>query len=86
MDRTIYIVHGTTGEWSDRGEWAVRAFTDEAKAKDFVERCDKIAAAWFVKNEQRYWDVKDAHELDPNFSCDYTGTHYFLRACPLEGK
>lgn len=36
-----WIVTASRGEWSDREEWNVRGFTDEARAKAF---CDRIGA------------------------------------------
>ena len=32
-ETTIYVVMGTIGEYSDRGEWIVIAYLDEEKAK-----------------------------------------------------
>lgn len=34
---TVWLVHGTVGEWSDRSEWTVAAYESEADAKAFVE-------------------------------------------------
>ena len=34
---TIYVVMGTCGEYSDRTEWPVAAYTDEGLAKDHVK-------------------------------------------------
>ena len=42
----IYIVSGSIGEWSDRHEWPVRAFTTESAAKAFIaDREPKIREA-----------------------------------------
>jgi len=36
MENKIYVVMGTTGEYSDRSEWLVIAYFDEEKAKQHV--------------------------------------------------
>lgn len=36
MENKIYVVMGTTGEYSDRSEWPVIAYFDEEKAKQHV--------------------------------------------------
>ena len=85
--KTIYVVEGSTGEYSDRSEWPVRAFTSEEKAKKFVE----ALAAWCDKNgcgENRgdsYWEARDkGHPLDPSFNSDYTGTRYTYYSVELD--
>ena len=35
----IFIVEGSTGEYSDHSEWLVKAFRDENMAKEFTELC-----------------------------------------------
>lgn len=37
MGSKIFVVNASEGEYSDRTEWPVKAFTDEQKAKDLVE-------------------------------------------------
>jgi len=85
----IWIVYGSTGEYSDRVEWAVMAYTDELKARVHVENC----TAWFreygpyanlAPREPKWaayirWnDQKLANPYDPNMSVDYTGTRWYL--------
>lgn len=45
----IYIVQGSTGEYSDRSEWNVRAFLRKEEAQDFLTRIEAQAR---VANEQ----------------------------------
>jgi len=37
----IYVVRATQGEYSDRDEWVVKAFENEATARAFVEGATK---------------------------------------------
>ena len=41
---TVWVVMGTTGEYSDRNEWPVRAFFDEAAAQEHIEKATKRSA------------------------------------------
>lgn len=79
---------GTTGEWSDRTEWSVKAFSSEGKAKAMVERL----AAWcdlHQVGENNHCSYENRYKLnkpedDPDFICDYTGTKYYYFAVPFE--
>lgn len=86
----IYIVNGTTGEYSDRSEWAVEAWTTkeaaEARVRDLGDKLQASGVATLG-----YGDQKRAAEEkfrtdpdgDPGFSCDYTGTSWFVTECEL---
>lgn len=39
MSKTIYVVEGSCGEYSDHVDWLVKAFVDEEAAKQFVLAC-----------------------------------------------
>lgn len=82
MDR-VWIVMGSTGEYSDRTDWPVVAFASEAEAKERIAALDvrmqKIKQEW----RDAPWECEDeikAHmaPLDPYFSSGYTGTSYFF--------
>lgn len=90
----IWIVQGSTGEYSDHKEWPVKAFRDKGKAQRLVieaqARCNEIAT---VKNEYEWdvwWDMTEAkhattvNEFDPAMKLDYTGTHYTCYPIELE--
>ena len=83
-DCTIWVVHGSTGEYSDRYEWSVKAFVDEESAKNYV--------LFLTRERQKLptqdWDTRGEVErlmraIDPCFSEDYTGTHWFVSSVPL---
>ena len=55
--REIYVVMGTTGEYSDKTEWPVKAFFDLSKAEDVVVKATARAAELEFKRESRYQSV-----------------------------
>ncbi|OQB10405.1 MAG: hypothetical protein BWY21_00326 [Parcubacteria group bacterium ADurb.Bin216] len=82
----IYVVQGSTGEYSDHREWILKAFTKEQKAKDFVVACTQEYQRIKSSYEDKYdWPKeKDPHKLDPAFEWDYTGTNYTYFETELE--
>lgn len=90
--RKIYVVEGSTGEYSDHCEWPVRAFVSEKKAKEFVER----VSAEYRKLVNKYGNAREArfkmmekdikNPLDPNMQIDYTGTNYNYFSIDLDEK
>jgi hypothetical protein len=84
--KNVYVVMGTTGEYSDRNEWAVMAYLDEAAAQEHVVNADRRAKELFATRPDRYSIEKGANEFDPDMSMDYTGTSYFIYTVPLAKK
>ena len=83
----VWILTGETGEYSDRTEWLVRAYTDKAKAEaECLKFCEWLRENGVymdsVTNKSSIYDLK--FDLDPNFQCDYTGTRYYLQETELE--
>lgn len=82
MDK-VWIVMGSTGEYSDRTEWPVIAFSSEAAAKERIAALDarmqQMPEDWREERGKFGTEIK-AHmaPLDPGFSMDYTGTSYFF--------
>lgn len=79
----IYIVEGSTGEWSDHREWPVVAY----KIKDLAEAHVVLATRrsnelYALHQKDCSWDDDDDphrvknNEYDPNMQYDYNGTHY----------
>lgn len=80
---TVYIVHGSTGEYSDLSEWHVAAYRSQEQADEHArllnervagaERLDWKAEGVFLEGVRR--------ELDPLCSIDgLTGTTYTVAA------
>ena len=85
----IYIVHGTTGEYSDRTEWIVCAYIK----KEDAERHVLAAQAHCPNSEEAYkayfnqfrdgGRVMLTNPYDKKFHMDYTGTGYYLTETEL---
>ena len=89
MSETIWMVGGTTGEYSDRTEWVVDAWRSKAEAKARVLFLTTKMQELGISTLERYrtpWEraVDEMKKTDPDFSNDYTGTSYYL--CELELK
>ena len=88
----IWIVFGTTGEYLDRTEWAVKAFRDQDRARKFEHECldegERIER--YMRTNRLYrFDIGKhpelIHKLDSGFQLDYnTGTDYFIISVELE--
>lgn len=85
--KTIYVVQGTTGEYSGRSEWSVCAYTDLEMARAHVTLADDWARADHVRRQPSkrdkygmYFDHGDGppNPYDPSYRADYTGTYYYL--------
>lgn len=86
MNESVYVVMGSTGEYSDRGEWPVVAYSVEDDAKAHVERAQARAREIFQKWHGRAWHwskEEDPNEHDPDMCLDYTGTTYYVMPVPL---
>lgn len=86
-EKTIWVVEGSTGEYSDHIEWPVKAFDDEGAANVFCERVSaryrEIVAlfpgGYLQWSRARYEsDPVALNELDPAMQMDYTGTNYLV--------
>lgn len=89
MKKTLWLVQAQCGEYSDRREWPVAAYADEAAAQTHVQLATEHAKAlWSRWGEERYDDeAAQAFKLnpfDPQFQGDYTGpAEYSLVEVPL---
>lgn len=87
---TIYLVIGSTGEYSGHTEWNVKAFTSKEKAWSFLESLEatiKSAAPdcpEFYETNQRNALEKALIDLDPKVQVDYTGITYEIEEIELE--
>ena len=84
----IFVVFGSSGEYSDRNEWMVCAFrSEEAAQKKVTELTEKMqelgvtqanhqfSAEWYDLREEATAKMR---QLDENFYMDYTGTSYYI--------
>ena len=83
-EKPIWIVFGTTGEYSDRTEWPVDAWTTKEESIDRVKfLTNKIQELGIRGSLYRFDDddmikLEKMREFDPSFKSDYTGTTYFF--------
>ena len=82
----IYVVRGTTGEYSDRCEWPVKAFISEDAAKLLVTNAT-IEASRIQASRPSDYQVPEgeSNRYDPNMDMDYTGTTYYYETVELDG-
>lgn len=80
----VYVVFGRTGEYSDREEWLVKAFTSENSAKELVLKATEAAAKVRTSRESEYRVQKGVNLFDPEMAMDYTGTFYYYEPVELE--
>jgi hypothetical protein len=77
MKQKIYIVEGSTGEYSDHREWLVAAYYSEQNAQAHVLRATQRANELYVEHKDAYYNIPSgANQHDPQMSSDYTGTRY----------
>jgi len=76
----IYIVKGTTGEYSDRRSWLVAAYKNEEEAKKHVEKASERHRELNTKYKGVSYQISDeANEYDPHMqTTNYTGTIYYI--------
>ena len=80
----VFVVMGTTGEYSDRNEWPVRAFLDEAEAQALVLAAETASREAVAASGSAY--RAGPTPLDPRHQSDYTGTRYFVYDVELAGQ
>jgi len=84
----IYLVVGTTGEYSDRSDWPVRAYLSEDNAKRHRDAASTWAAKFFREHPHKRHSAEiqalmRACPHDDHFQMDYTGTEYEIWEAPL---
>lgn len=83
----IWIVHGTTGEYSDRTEWVVDAWPTEAEAQAKVTELVRLLHESGIERmrygPEREQAIAAMRVHDPDFGIDYTGTSWYVSTCEL---
>jgi len=79
----VYIVFGTTGEYSDRTEWPVCGYRNEDVARKHADDAMIWAHLLKEKVDDEGKSVFEAREqlispYDKHISMDYTGTDYYV--------
>lgn len=91
--RKIYVVMGSTGEYSDHREWPVCSYSSEKAAAQRVVDCTASAARFdkdddtvFDRYSLAFFDEEQkaaANPLDPQINVSYTGVQYSFFAIDL---
>jgi len=80
----VYVVIGTTGEYSDHREWPVKAYYSKTLAEQHVVNAGRRANELFVQYG-RYGDVpKGENEYDSKMESAYTGQRYYIWEVELD--
>lgn len=83
--RSVFLVRGETGEYSDQQQWTVRAFGTQEEADAFRMLCEEHLHR--KPNERDFGTEYDkwvaSHPHDPQFAHDYTGTTYSVEQVPF---
>ena len=82
MKKQIFVVYGSTGEYSDHREWYVAAYFSETNAKNHVLQATARANELIAQHGE--YNIPDgANEHDAQMQADYTGTRYTYATVPL---
>ncbi len=82
IDR-VYLVVGSTGEYSDHTQWNVAAYTDKEQADLHAAAANEaVKGAEDMDWEERQL-LKEQATLDAVMSISYTGTEYSVEEVPL---
>ncbi len=72
----VYVVQGTTGEYSNRSDWIVCGYKSEDMANEHARKAMLRAKEIQDSKNGRYAEPKEVNEFDPDMQMDYTGTEY----------
>jgi len=73
--KIIYVIQGSTGEYSDHREWNVAAYYSEMAAQAHVQHATLRANELLA--EHGHYSLPDgANEHDKGMQCDYSGVRY----------
>jgi len=90
-NKTIYVVFGNSGEYSDFRDWPVVAYDTEDSAIGHAEKAKRRAEELKVLMDAAEWNRREAlqktNEFDPHMNMDYTGVDYSVFEIELrEGR
>lgn len=87
IPRAVYVVMGTTGEYSDRNEWPVCAFFSQADAQAHVKKASEWLEQHYDNNSPDFdrwdWGKNNKNPYDEGMEVDYTGTSWYVYEVPF---
>lgn len=90
--KKIYVVGGTSGEYSDRTEWLVDAWETRQAAEARVVELKTLLQKLGITTYFDEWSdegkalIAKMRKEDPAFQYDYTGTDYYVSECDLKAN
>jgi hypothetical protein len=90
--KQIFIVQGSTGEYSDHKDWLYKAYySRDAAIKVAQELNAKLLELCIHRQNEslinyystRMEKIKTLHEIDPKFCLDHTGSDYTVLPCDI---
>lgn len=85
--KKIYIVQGSSGEYSDREEWLVCAYVNQQQAENHVLKATARAKELYAQIPDRWSSsqiLAGANEYDPAMRTHYAGTIYYVGETTLD--
>jgi len=83
MSIQVHVVMGSTGEYSDRTQWAVCAYQDKMRADQHADLAKIEAHKMEKARTSRYSVVEGKNMYDPHMQMSYTGTDYYVISVDL---
>ena len=83
MSIQVYVVIGSTGEYSDYMQWYVCAYQDKSRADKHAQAAYDEAVKIDKERKSRYHSPTRTNPYDPKMRMDYTGTKYCVDAVDL---
>ena len=86
-DKNIYLVQGSTGEYSDHMEWNVAAYFDKEQAERHRDLAQLYSNCTPGEDTNMYWEEREklieTSLYDPKLYITYTGVRYYVDVVPL---
>lgn len=73
MSKTIYLLQGNTGEYSDYQDWIIACYTNKKEAEKHLKLLQEEVKE---KEKTALYRHNIKTKYDPNISIDYTGVFY----------
>jgi hypothetical protein len=81
LPKSVFVVVGSTGEYSDHMEWNIAAYITKEEAEQHRDLANEFAKG----KEKLDWREQEKlkNPYDPDMKIDYTGTRYYVNEVKL---
>lgn len=84
MTVKIFIVVGSTGEYSDRYQWNVGAYYSEKAARDHADMASEEAWRLHKSRSSKHSSIEEgANKYDLKMTMSYTGADYYVHEAEI---